>query len=818
MSLAVQVTPAKVANSVLSVVPGSGGQGPAVFDDWTAMYARLQELRAQDAGEGYYDIIVDDNVTPGAITLPVAAFDMTNCRLLGSIQGGRQGSSQTIVQIMEGTTLPGLRHVERNISLHNQATATAPIPDYGAQGDAFFIGQNAQLLTLSTAPFIDAAANANGPLQTIFDVSGFGTLLFGEVLRTAASGQGIVMRMGPNVTPFAGWVTGNSFTIIGDNNYVNAKHYGAGQGGDDTLALGLAVAAAVQENRSLYLPQADYNLGVPTEGESLFTVSGHLTIFGDGRGLTTISMPDAGDVTAYQLFEVVGADASLTVKNLKIDLERSQGALETEQRMFNYPGEVSGSRFLLLEDCELVGSKGAYSSSGSAGQAAPVTVTANRCKFDMTRECVQLFLNIGATEAKNLRLNFCQFVNGYDGHYVYTHPGCDWKIDNCDFIGAGSASGTSYLLQITGGTVPGDLGSSVHITNCLLDTQNTCRLFALHDVEESRQPLLITNCDFRSGGGESGWIDDFFRAQLTNCSFTAAYNVVTTNVTALTVTGSQGDAILTNCSFYADTPADVSWVQDQAGSNVSFSLTNCSVIHKDSRGTFLTTVSAKEVNFDNFIHKYEDTASNTGCTLYTHNGGNTRISMRGVKSYGPLSRGNGNGFIRLNAIGAPDQNILMMSDSQFYDNKGFVSPSVSGNVVNVDSADWDGKVFVFNSRVINSGTNGFNFVAAGAYLNWEPAKGVDSVASAAEAVINSNSDFWKVSGTATVDDINWWNSGGASNPTFAGEVSFQATDVAGFDFSDTGNITLDASPRHVNQGEVVKLRYVPQDSSWYEVK
>ncbi len=57
--------------------PGSGLSGPTVFEDWVALYARLQILRLANNGGGCYTIDTGDSPA----TIPAGTYDMTNVSL-----------------------------------------------------------------------------------------------------------------------------------------------------------------------------------------------------------------------------------------------------------------------------------------------------------------------------------------------------------------------------------------------------------------------------------------------------------------------------------------------------------------------------------------------------------------------------------------------------------------------------------------------------------------------------------------------------------------------------------------------------------------
>jgi hypothetical protein len=143
--------------------PGSGEEGPVVFDDWADLYAELQTLRAAANSSGCYTIMFDDTVTTPA-SVPAGTYDMTNVTWEGMAEAPRS-NSHVDVELVDGVVLQHLRKLTSFLNIRSISEA-AVITDLGVDGsDTFWIGTTV-ILGTETAPLIDVA-NGQG-LVTIY--------------------------------------------------------------------------------------------------------------------------------------------------------------------------------------------------------------------------------------------------------------------------------------------------------------------------------------------------------------------------------------------------------------------------------------------------------------------------------------------------------------------------------------------------------------------------------------------------------------------------------------------------------------------------
>lgn len=137
------------ASNSLIYRPGGGQTGPVIFDDWTALFAQLQALRAGSNGGGTYDIVMEDGFAVGPIIFPVGSYDMTGVTWAGNAGPLSLFGSQSHVRIDEGVVFPNLVSFRGVLRFENAATATSPIPlpsTYGVRvvlaGSVFFTSGN----------------------------------------------------------------------------------------------------------------------------------------------------------------------------------------------------------------------------------------------------------------------------------------------------------------------------------------------------------------------------------------------------------------------------------------------------------------------------------------------------------------------------------------------------------------------------------------------------------------------------------------------------------------------------------------------------
>ena len=182
--------------------PGSGLAGPVVFDAWAGLMAQLGVLRAASNGSGCYIIAVDDSITsPAVIPAAGSPHDLTNVMLTN----GKAGKGYTVVDVADGVTFTGLRHIDGTLTLTSLSVApsVSPVSDF-ANEDVFrfsnrcFVGVTS---AVGNVPLLDYSSLGPGDFASIFiddgSIVGFGgvvTVLTGptgttfQVITTPLSG------------------------------------------------------------------------------------------------------------------------------------------------------------------------------------------------------------------------------------------------------------------------------------------------------------------------------------------------------------------------------------------------------------------------------------------------------------------------------------------------------------------------------------------------------------------------------------------------------------------------------------------------------
>lgn len=161
--------------------PG-GIAGANVYTTWPTLMAAVVSV------QGCKQILIDDSIAP-ALTTPIVS-NMTDATLIGLDNGSQ-------LDVVEGTTLPGLRHVTNNLTL-NFTGVTAPITGFGGVGtvaNTFFV-ENAAVLTSTGSPLID---NDSGVLALfIYLIDGSAIINNGgPVVHTSGLGGATRVLCGP---------------------------------------------------------------------------------------------------------------------------------------------------------------------------------------------------------------------------------------------------------------------------------------------------------------------------------------------------------------------------------------------------------------------------------------------------------------------------------------------------------------------------------------------------------------------------------------------------------------------------------------------
>jgi hypothetical protein len=153
-----------IARPRLCFVYQPGGVAQAnVYTDWATLVAALGAVN----GEKW--LCFDNSALGGApIPLPVGAWDMTGVRWRGPFNT----FSAPVVQVPEGCTFTNLRKFGPGVIVENQATATIPVADLGAN-DMVDIRGGSDIYTTGSAAFFTGAAEFWG-----FNLEEFGSIGF----------------------------------------------------------------------------------------------------------------------------------------------------------------------------------------------------------------------------------------------------------------------------------------------------------------------------------------------------------------------------------------------------------------------------------------------------------------------------------------------------------------------------------------------------------------------------------------------------------------------------------------------------------------
>lgn len=157
----------EASDNCLIFQEGGVETGPVIFNDFTALFAKLQAMRAAANGGGCYRIAFDASLAPapGITTIPVnalgGAYDFTEVTFAGLGAGVR-------VDFADGATVDRLFRFENFIDVRNQNTL---VPLCVVPNDALGIfiecNDNAGVETINggTQPFYDVATNSVGFLS-----------------------------------------------------------------------------------------------------------------------------------------------------------------------------------------------------------------------------------------------------------------------------------------------------------------------------------------------------------------------------------------------------------------------------------------------------------------------------------------------------------------------------------------------------------------------------------------------------------------------------------------------------------------------------
>lgn len=275
-----QITPVGDGSGALTFRPGSGLTGPAVFDTWSALYARLQALRALANGSGLYTIQFDPSAMAlfSDMTIPAGAYDMNNVTWTGFNSGTPDVSSApTTVFLADGSTFTGMRTF-REINVAGLTTGT---PHFTF---------SSPWLDVITLDYVDMAAAAS----PLFATTGGGGAAFkienssfgdggNAVLTAGAGGSYANLRLGPGAILPANALETTGDGSIGLDVYGSSAYFSENQPAAPGFALGTS----------------DYN----------YTYTRHYTDDNDTPGgYTQADQPVALSVGYITKFSASGAD------------------------------------------------------------------------------------------------------------------------------------------------------------------------------------------------------------------------------------------------------------------------------------------------------------------------------------------------------------------------------------------------------------------------------------------------------------------------------------------------------------------------------
>lgn len=190
-----------VASSCYIFRPGSGLNGPVVFDTWAALMSALDTARSNSNGDGCYEIYFDPSIV-SPIVIPAGNWDMT--RVAWVTAEPLPGNIATPIDISDGVVFTRLREFRGFMLVDFIGAGAAPIADL-VDGDIFIIRDGAQLTATGAGFLIDGTTVGGGEVAQFFmdDQSAFGDFAGSVVMTFPTVGSTAAFAMGSSATIFA---------------------------------------------------------------------------------------------------------------------------------------------------------------------------------------------------------------------------------------------------------------------------------------------------------------------------------------------------------------------------------------------------------------------------------------------------------------------------------------------------------------------------------------------------------------------------------------------------------------------------------------
>jgi len=206
------------AHNVLSYDIDSAGVGPVQFNDWTALYAQLVLLRAQNNGTGIYTIVFYG--TEGPTEIPAGTWDMDRTEWISRnfFTDPQLPGSPIVVSFTDGTIITNLTSIT---GLRIENFSTTP-------GDGIIVGS--QTLSLYGAT-LSRPVIASGPAVTV--IGSEGTIRMADESALLSNGAAVLVSNG----------TGLILNMDGANTFVFDTSIES-EGGGGTMNVNINAASA----------------------------------------------------------------------------------------------------------------------------------------------------------------------------------------------------------------------------------------------------------------------------------------------------------------------------------------------------------------------------------------------------------------------------------------------------------------------------------------------------------------------------------------------------------------------------------------------
>lgn len=579
--------------------------------------------------------------------------------------------------------------------------------------------------------------------------------------------------------------------------FINVQDYGAvcnggkNSGRKNREAIQAAIDGALVANKRLWFPAGTYE--VEAKAGDIFKIppGAELEIFGTDKDQVTIRVQnDPGD---FNLFAVASGGSKFTIREMTLsgptpDVNKNRNAIA-----YMSGGDGAGKTEALYEDLIISGFSHCIwivSASGRGGSNIRVI----RCDLQAVDMCIAHWADADNLD-KHLLVQDCYIHDTVRSHGIYNHPHANLRV-----IGGRIENIAGWGIHWQGTAV----GSSAQYQEVIGVSFVNARIVVM-DAAGSEISYAFTGCSF-SGGGQiqaRGAV-----MAITGCTF---YKLDPANPAITAQSGKDSYVSVSGCTFdYRGTARAAVGCIDLVDWDTA-SIVGCTFRSSASSPSITQWISASAGRSD------EVQVEITGCNFYHADSGVRTVVFTVTGPVAGVCRvsnctlnGNGvhdRGVFRLRGL---DSNFRMYID-------GFTQKhGTTGYLVWIGNDNY-GEVELHNIKTYN--TTWIKAVdrprGVTAIARWFPSNGIDTVASASDMIIDSNSNFWIVTGDTDVDNISFWDAGQVSNWAFTGRITIQADPGgAGFNLTDAGNIDLSASSRAVAAGEMLDLVYIPEQGTW----